>query len=115
MNIFFTVVLAVYIIILMVLGIIDLKKVRTFADYAVAGKNQSLFAVTMTLLATMIGGSTTIGIADTVYRIGFPGMWWLTFGSIGLVLQALLISEKVRRIDADTLPDLAHKLIGRSA
>ena len=49
MNIFFTVVLAVYIIILMVLGIIDLKKVRSFADYAVAGKNQNLFAVTMTL------------------------------------------------------------------
>ena len=115
MNMAFIVMLIIYAAALLVIGILDMKKVSSWTDYAVAGKNQSLMAVTMTLLATIIGGSTTIGITDTVYKIGFPAVWWLTFGSIGLMLQSLLISQKVRHIGADTLPDLAGRIIGRPA
>ena len=115
MNVYFVIVLAVYLILLFVIGILDMKRVKNFTDYAVAGKNQTIFAVTMTLLATVIGASATIGIADTTYRIGFPAIWWLTFGSIGLVAQSFLISERVRKIGADTLPDLAGRTVGKSA
>ncbi|MBP5465372.1 MAG: hypothetical protein J6Y13_09410, partial [Treponema sp.] len=96
-------------------GLRDIRRVRTFTDYAAAGKKQNLFSVVMTLLATIVGASTTIGITDTVYRIGFPGIWWLTFGALGLILQACFLSERVRNIDADTLPDLAGKTVGRAA
>lgn len=115
MNVYFVIVLAVYLILLFVIGILDMKRVKNFTDYAVAGKNQTIFAVTMTLLATVIGASATIGIADTTYSIGFPAIWWLTFGSIGLVAQSFLISERVRKIGADTLPDLAGRTVGKSA
>ena len=71
--------------------------------------------MTMTLLATVLGASTTIGITDTVNQIGFPGIWWLIFGAVGLVLQSLIISERVRGIDADTLPDLAGRIVGKPA
>ena len=115
MNVYFVIVLAVYLILLLVIGILDMKRVKNFTDYAVAGKNQTIFAVSMTLLATVIGASATIGIVDTTYRIGFPAIWWLSFGSIGLVVQSFLISERVRRIGADTLPDLAGKTVGKAA
>ena len=115
MNLLFIIILAAYLVLLFVMGIIDMRRVKNFTDYAVAGKNQTMFAVTMTLLATMLGASATIGIADTTYRIGFPAIWWLTFGSIGLVAQSFLISERVRRIGADTLPDLAGKTVGKAA
>ncbi|MBQ2054649.1 MAG: hypothetical protein II492_06615, partial [Eubacterium sp.] len=58
---------------------------------------------------------TTIGICDTVYSIGFPGIWWLAFGAIGLILQSVFISGKVRATEADTLPDLAKITVGRGA
>ncbi|MCR5698691.1 MAG: sodium:solute symporter family protein [Treponemataceae bacterium] len=115
MNTTFIIALAIYLLVFIIIGILDLKKIKNFTDYSVAGKNQEEFAVLMTLLATVIGASTTIGITDTVYKIGFPGIWWLAFGALGLVLQAVFLSEKVRDINADTLPDLANKTVGKSA
>ena len=115
MNGIFLVALALYLLVFIAIGLLDIKNVRTFTDYSAAGKRQGLFPVVMTLLATVLGASTTIGITDTVCKIGFPGIWWLAFGAVGLLLQSLLISERVRKIDAVTLPDLAGKTVGRSA
>jgi len=110
-----TVCLIVYILIFMVMSIMDIKHIKGFNDFAVAGKNQSLMRVVLTLMATILGASTTMGVVDTVYQIGFPGIWWLLFGSVGLILQSFILSEKVRSLDADTLPHLAGKLLGRPA
>ncbi|MBQ9234194.1 MAG: hypothetical protein IJ167_09195 [Lachnospiraceae bacterium] len=115
MNTIFLIALIIYIIIFLCIGILDVKEINSLADYAAAGKSQSRYAVIMTLLATVIGASTTIGITDTVYSIGFPGIWWLAFGGIGLILQAFIISKKVRSIDALTLPDMAGKIVGGGA
>ena len=106
MNLFL-IALIVYLLIFVGIGIFDARGVKDFTDYSVAGKRQSALAVVMTLLATVVGASTTIGITDTVNNIGFPGIWWLMFGAIGLILQSFIISEKVRSTGADTLPDLA--------
>ena len=91
------------------------KNTENLVDFITAGKSQGTYAVTMTLLATIIGASASIGVTDTVYNIGFPGIWWLVFGVIGLVLQALLLSEKVRNLDANTLPELTAKIVGKPA
>lgn len=115
MNTVFIIALILYLLVFVVIGVLDFRSVKTFEDYAVAGRVQGTFAVTMTLLATVIGASTTIGITDTVYRVGFPGIWWLAFGAIGLVLQSFLISKKVRATGAATLPDLANITVGRTA
>ena len=115
MNTIFLTALIIYLLVFLVISITDLKKISVFTDYAVAGRRQDTFAVTMTLLATMIGASTTIGITDTVYSIGFPGIWWLAFGAIGLMLQAFLISEKIRGLNVSTLPELAKVIVGKPA
>lgn len=115
MNYIFAIALLLYLIVFIVIGILDLKNIKSFTDYSVAGKKQSSLSVVMTLLATVVGASTTIGITTTVYSIGFPGIWWLSFGAVGLILQSVFLSEKVREIGADTLPDLAGKIIGRPA
>lgn len=115
MNNTFFIALIVYLCVFIVIGILDIKSIHNFTDYSVAGKNQGTFAVVMTLMATVVGASTTIGITDTVYKIGFPGIWWLAFGALGLILQSFFLSGRVREINADTLPDLAGKTAGRPA
>ena len=115
MNYVFLIALGIYLLIFLIISLLDIKGIKTFTDYAVAGRVQGSFAVTMTLLATVVGASTTIGICDTVYSIGFPGIWWLAFGAIGLILQSVFISGKVRATEADTLPDLAKITVGRGA
>ena len=115
MNHIFAIALFFYLIIFIVIGILDIRNIRSFTDYSVAGKKQNSLTVVMTLLATIVGASTTIGITTTVYNIGFPGIWWLAFGAVGLILQSVFLSEKVRSIGADTLPDLAGRIAGRPA
>ncbi len=115
MNTTFLIALCLYLLIFIAVAVMDRRQVESFRDYVTAGKKQGSSAVTMTLLATVIGASSTIGVADTVNKIGFPGIWWLLFGSIGLILQSLFLSEKIRATGADTLPDLAGITVGKGA
>ena len=63
-------------------------------------------------MASMIGASATIGIVDRVVLIGFPAFWWLGVGAVGLILQSVLLSKKIRNLNANTLPDIANKTVG---
>lgn len=107
--------LIIYVVLLLVIGIVDSFKVKSFDDFAVAGRKQSQAYVTMSLMATMIGASATIGVMGRVASIGFPAFWWLAVGSVGLFLQGILLSERVRGLEAATLPDLVNKLVGKGA
>ena len=115
MKLALLIVMGIYMAAMVVMGILDYRKTKGFTEYAVAGKRQGTLTVSMTLLATVLGASATIGITDTVYTIGFPGIWWLLFGALGLILQAFLLSERVRSVNADTLPHLAEILVGKAA
>lgn len=108
------IILIVYLILLLTIGILDFKKVKNFNDYVLAGRKQSFIIVTVSLMASMIGSGSTMGLADKTYTKGFPAIWFLAVGGIGLILQSLLLSEKVRKSGAVTLPDLAEKTMGNS-
>ena len=114
-QIILSVLLLLYLAGLMFVGIRDARSLRGFADFVVAGRRQGLAAVVMSVLATIIGASTTIGIVDTAFRIGLPAVWWLLLGSLGLLVQSLTISSRFRSFQADTLPDVARITVGRGA
>lgn len=105
----------IYILLLVGIGIYDAFRVKDFTDFVVAGKKQNTFTVFMSLMASMIGASATIGIMANVMSIGFPSFWWLAVGTVGLLLQAGFLSEKIRGLDACTLPDIAGITVGRPA
>ncbi len=105
----------IYIILLFVIGLAECFKIKDFKDYAVAGKKQTFFRVFLALMATMIGASATMGMAEQTLKIGFSAFWWLGVGAIGLLLQAIFLSEKIRSFDANTLPELATKTVGEGA
>ena len=114
-QIILSVLLLLYLAGLMFVGFRDARSLRGFADFVVAGRRQGRVAVLMSVLATIIGASTTIGIVDTAFRIGFPAVWWLLLGSLGLLVQSLTISSRFRSFQADTLPDVARITVGRGA
>ena len=97
------------------IGFLGVRRSRTYPDFIVAGRRQPFSAVFFSLMATMLGASATIGVADSAARIGTPAFWWLAAGSAGLLLQAALVSGKVRGLGADTLPDVAARLAGPAA
>lgn len=86
-----------------------------FRDFVVAGGRQGTAWVTLSLMATMIGSSATFGSMGLSAKTGFPSFWWLGVGTIGLLLQAALLSERVRGLGAHTLPHVASMVMGRPA
>lgn len=105
----------IFIILLFCISIYDFTRVKTFQDFAVAGKKQGLAPVYLSLMTSMIGASATLGVAENVWSIGFSAFWWLGVGAVGLLLQGLFLSEKIRDMDVNTLPDIADKTVGSGA
>ncbi len=91
------------------IGVVSRGKVRGLDDFFVAGRRGSSLFITGSLLATIVGGSATVGMAGLGFRQGLTGAWWLLVGSVGLVVLGLFFAEKVRKFGLYTLPELVEK------
>jgi SSS family solute:Na+ symporter len=86
----------------------------SFASYVVAGRNQPRLLIIASMLASTIGGGLTLGTVSKAYTLGFPAFWFVASGAAAHFIQALFLSEKVRKTEALTLPDLAEHLSNTS-
>ena len=107
-------ILLIYFLVLGFICIRDLFKVKNFDDYVVAGRRQSSPFVFMSLMATVLGASATVGIAARAESIGFAAFWWLGVGAIGFWFQAAFLSKPVHDLDVRTLPEIAEKTVGKT-
>lgn len=98
---------------MLAIGVVSRRKSREADDFFVAGRKSSSLFITGSLLATIIGGSATVGMAGLGFKQGLTGAWWLLVGSIGLVFLGLFFAKKVRRLALYTLPELVEKQYDR--
>jgi len=110
-----TYLLLAYGLIMLAVGLYYWRKVVDFKEYVVAGGRQSGMLVALSMLTTIIGASATLGVASLAVNVGFPAFWWLGAGAVGLLLQAWLLSARVRELGAHTLPDVAGIIMGKEA
>jgi len=103
------IIIAVYFLGMIAVGVMSRRKARGTDDFFVAGRKGSSLSITGSLLATIIGGSATIGMAGLGFTQGLTGVWWLLVGSIGLVILGLFFAKKVRRFALYTLPELVKE------
>ena len=107
-------ILLIYFLVLGAVCVRDLFRTKSFDDFVVAGRRQSAPFVFMSLMATVLGASATVGVAGRAEAIGFPAFWWLGAGALGLALQAAFLSRPVHDLDVRTLPELAEKTVGKA-
>ena len=86
-----------------------------YVDFIAAGQKCGVLTVFLTLMATILGASATLGVAERAETIGFPAAWWLLSGAVGLALQGVVLSSRIRESGARTLPELAGLKVGASA
>ncbi len=103
------VIIAVYFLGVIAIGVVSRKKATRVDDFFVAGRKGSTLFITGSLLATIIGGSATVGMAGLGFTQGLTGAWWLLAGSIGLVILGIFLAKKVREFGLYTLPELVEK------
>jgi len=86
---------------------------RQSADsYWVAERKYDTIRVTASLVATIFGASSTMGIIGLGYLRGLTGAWWALIGGVALVPFALLLAPRVRALEVYTLPDILKKAYG---
>lgn len=75
-------------------------------DYHAGGRRATAWQIALSISATAIGGSATIGMIGLAWQVGWPAFWWLGSGIAGLVLLGFLLARKVRITGAYTLPEI---------
>ncbi len=108
-------VIAGYLLAMVVIGLFSSRKTKGSEGFFVANRSGGLFLITGSLIATILGGSSTIGMAGLGYAKGLPGAWWLLVGAIGLAVGGALLAGKVRKTRAYTLPEILGKSYGEGA
>lgn len=96
------------------IGILRTGRTSTAADFFVSGRNGSVLKITGSLVATIIGGSATLGVAGLGFSMGLPAVWWLLSGSIFLFILGVFFAGKVRNLEVYTLPEVLYAQYGSS-
>ncbi|MFC1956309.1 sodium:solute symporter [Chloroflexota bacterium] len=107
------IIIAIYFTVMLIVGAMSRRRARMADDFFVAGRKGSSIFITGSLLATIIGGSATLGMAGLGFTQGLTGAWWLLVGSIGLICLGLFFAKKIRKLALYTLPELVKKQYDR--
>ncbi len=107
------IIIIIYFAIMLIIGAVSRRKARRADDFFVAGRKGSSLFIVGSLLATVIGGSATVGMAGLGFQRGLTGAWWLLAGSIGLIALGIFFARRVRKYALFTLPELIEKQYDR--
>ena len=113
MNLY-VVVLGIIVLTLLAVSVGSLHKVRTKADYLVAGRSLPAFVLIFTLLCSWIGSGSLLGGAENAYRHGFAALWQAGGGWAGLLL-IYFIAPRARKFAQFTIPDLLEVRYSQTA
>jgi len=113
MNLY-AIVLAVIVLTLLAVSLGRLGKVKTKADYLVAGRSLPAFVLVFTLLSSWIGSGSLLGGAENAYKHGFAALWQGGGGWAGLLL-IYFIAPRARKFAQFTIPDLLETRYNQTA
>ena len=110
----YAIVLGLIVSTLLVVSLARLGKVKTKADYLVAGRSLPAFVLVFTLLSSWIGSGSLLGGAENAYRHGFAALWQGGGGWAGLAL-IYFIAPRARKFAQFTIPDLLEARYNQTA
>ncbi len=113
MNLY-VVVLGIIVVTLLGVSLARLGKVKTKADYLVAGRSLPAFVLVFTLLSSWIGSGSLLGGAENAYKHGFAALWQSAGGWAGLAL-IYFIAPRARKFAQFTIPDLLESRYNQTA
>lgn len=85
------------------------------AAFFVNNRSSGAGSVAMSIVASCVGGSATLGMAGLAWQVGTPAFWWLGSGAAGLIILSCFLARKVRETGASTMPEMITAYLGSSA
>src|SRR5699024_9798828 len=105
----------IYLVIVLVIGYISMKRIASFDDYTVADRSMPMALIFATVGATLAGGGATIGRVSFVYETGVV----IYLAVLGVVVSQILIGQfiapRVRELgNVYTVGDIFGYYFGKS-
>ncbi len=96
-----------YLLITIAVGLVAAKRVKSSADFAIAGRNLPLAMIITTTFATWFGSETVLGIPAKFVNSGLNGVVEDPFGAGScLILVGLFFAGKLYRMTLLSIFDL---------
>lgn len=103
----------IYFSLMLFIGFLASRKVKTMEDYLIAGRSLPFYLALPTVVATWFGAGSSMGVSGTVYADGFYGVMADPFGcSLALLIAGLFFAAPFRRLRLLTISDLLGKAYG---
>jgi solute:Na+ symporter, SSS family len=107
---------AIYLLVVLIIGIWAGRKVKTLNDFSVAGRSFPAWVIFATLSASFIGGGFSIGNAEKVFRYGLVNIFALWGFSFKELLVAWFIAPRMGRYkDPISVGDIMDYHYGKNA
>ena len=104
-----------YLLITIAIGLVAAKRVKSSADFAIAGRNLPMAMIVTTTFATWFGSETVLGIPAKFVNSGLNGVVEDPFGAGScLILVGLFFAGKLYRMTLLTISDYYRERYGRS-
>ena len=103
-----------YLLITIAIGLWAAKRVKTTADFAIAGRHLPLVMIVTTTFATWFGSETVLGIPARFVQGGLNGVVEDPFGAGScLILVGLFFASKLYKMSLLTISDYYRERFGR--
>lgn len=99
----------IYFLVIIGVGVIGTKKIKSSEGYAVAERNLGFFMYLSCLAAVILGGASTIGTAKLGFLYGISGAWLVIMIGLGTLLLTLFLSKKLFGLNVVTISEMLFK------
>lgn len=101
----YALVVGVIVVALLSVSLTQVRRVKTKADYLVAGRSLGAAVLVFTLLSSWIGAGSLFAGAENAFRNGLAALWQPAGGWLGLAI-IFVVAPKARKFAQFTIPDL---------
>lgn len=99
-------IILLYIGIMIIAGVIGMKRAQDNDDYLVSGRSLPLPIFVACIATVVIGGGATFGQTTKGYQFGISGMWMVTMFGIGVLALGFLLSSKLSNLRILTIGEM---------
>jgi len=102
LDAFGTVIVILYFVLLVGIGALASKKIKSSEDFLVAGRNLGFWTFTLLVVASICSGMTILGVAGLGYTAGWPSIWEQIFVPLSAAVCILFFGTKLHGVASKT-------------
>lgn len=102
-----TIIVIAYFVLMIVLGLLAMRKSKSTEDYFVASNQLGTFSLAAMWMSSWIGGASIVGTATDGYNLGVSGGWYVMILALGTFLFGMTFTKLVKRLGSK-LKDITY-------